>query len=288
MKIAVFGLGLIGGSIAKELSTRSLGTVEVYGIEKNPDHARQAIDLKLVNSILTLEEAIEKCQVFILAVPVNAIENVLLNVLNNIKSHQVVFDVGSTKKEICASIKSHKNRSRFVAAHPLAGTEFSGPQAAILGLFDGKKNIICEKALSDDDAIETTLKIFEFLGMNSYFLSSEEHDKHMAYVSHLSHVTSFALSQTVLDIEKDEKQIFNMASTGFASTARLAKCNPITWTAIFEKNAKYLSEALDVYIVKMKAFKQLVDKIDTQGMHASIEEANQIERVLKGIKLNKK
>lgn len=287
MKIAVVGLGLIGGSIAKELNLRSLGSIKVFGVDNNPEHMRKAVDLGLIEKGVSLDEACNICDVLIIAVPVNYIEKVLLEVLDKINPTTVVFDVGSTKKEICEAVKNHKNRSRFVAAHPLAGTEFSGPEAALLNLFAGKKNIICEQHLSDKDAIAITHKIFEFLGMHTFNLDAEEHDKHMAYVSHLSHVTSFALSQTVLDIEKDEKQIFNLASTGFASTARLAKCNPITWTAIFEKNATFLSEALSVYIQKMEAFKKLVDNVDTNGMHASIVEANEINRVLKGIKLNK-
>lgn len=284
MKIGIIGLGLIGGSIAKELNTRSLGTIEVYGVDKNPDHQLKAKELGLVKDIMTLENAINECEVLSIAVPVNIIETILPQILDKVSDSQTVFDVGSTKSKICSIIESHPNRNRFVAAHPLAGTEYSGPEAALLNLFNGKKNIICENDLSDKDAVEKTVRVFDFLGMNTFFLSAEEHDKHMAYVSHLSHVTSFALSQTVLDIEKDEKQIFNLASTGFASTARLAKCNPETWTAIFSKNASYLSEALEVYIQKMKEFKKLVDAIDEKGMYDSIVEANEITRVLKGIK----
>jgi len=287
MKIGVVGLGLIGGSIAKEINLRSLGSIEVFGVDKNPEHAQKAIDLGLVKDIFSLDVACSSCDVIIIAVPVNIIEKILIETLDKVGNSVTVFDVGSTKKEICDAVRNHPMRNRFVASHPLAGTEHSGPEAALMNLFNGKKNIICEEELSDQDAIDNTIKVFDFLGMKSYFLSADEHDKHMAYVSHLSHVTSFALSQTVLDIEKDEKQIFNLASTGFASTARLAKCNPVTWTAIFEKNASYLSEALEVYIQKMTDFKKLVDTIDTEGMHNSIVEANEINRVLKGIKLNK-
>jgi prephenate dehydrogenase len=287
MKIAVVGLGLIGGSIAKEINLRSLGSIDVYGVDNNPEHSKKASDLGLVKGIIDLDSACQQCDVIIVAVPVNAIERILIQTLDKIDNNVTVFDVGSTKKEICNAVKSHKMRHRFVASHPLAGTEHSGPEAAIMNLFSDKKNIICDKEFSDKDAIDNTMKVFDFLGMKSYFLSADEHDKHMAYVSHLSHVTSFALSQTVLDIEKDEKQIFNLASTGFATTARLAKCNPVTWTAIFEKNSTYLSEALDVYIQKMTEFKKLVDTVDVKGMHRSIVEANEINRVLKGIKLSK-
>jgi len=286
MKIGVIGLGLIGGSIAKEISTRSLGTIEVYGIDNNKDHAAKAVELKLIKEAITLVQAIEVCKVLIVAIPVNVIETFLPGLLNQISDDTVVIDVGSTKSEICAAVKSHPQRNRFVAAHPLAGTEFSGPEAALMNLFNGKKNIICEKELSDADAIESTLKIFDFLGMNTFFMPAEDHDKHMAFVSHLSHVTSFALSQTVLEIEKDEKQILNLASTGFESTVRLAKCNPTTWTAIFEKNSEYLSEALETYIKYLEHYQDLLKNKNWKGMFESIKNSNDIKRVLDGIKLN--
>jgi prephenate dehydrogenase len=286
MNIVVIGLGLIGGSIAKEIRTRSLGTISVVGVDKNEAHASRALELGLVDNIISLEEAFSSSDIFIVAVPVNVIEQLLPQVLDGVVGHQVVIDVGSTKSDICNSISAHAHRNRFVAAHPLAGTEFSGPDAAIMNLFRGKKNIICERDKSDPDAIEQALKIFDFLGMNTIYLEPAEHDKHMAFVSHLSHVISFALSHTVLDIEKDEKQIFNLASTGFASTARLAKCNPVTWTAIFEKNPHYLSEAIGAYIAHLQQYKKLVDNKNWEGMHEAISRSNDISRVLDGIKLN--
>ncbi|MDA8693380.1 prephenate dehydrogenase, partial [Saprospiraceae bacterium] len=277
---------LIGGSIAKEIKTRSLGTISVVGIDRNEEHASRALELGLVDKIVSLEEALLVSDIFIVAVPVNVIEKLLPQVLDGIQDHQVILDVGSTKSDICNSIADHHNRNRFVAAHPLAGTEFSGPDAAIMNLFNGKKIIICEREKSDKDAIDQAIKIFDFLGMNTIYLDPSEHDKHMAFVSHLSHVISFALSHTVLDIEKDEKQIFNLASTGFASTARLAKCNPVTWTAIFEKNPKYLSEAIGAYITHLQHYKKLVDSNNWEGMHEAISRSNDITRVLDGIKLN--
>lgn len=288
MNISIVGLGLIGGSIAKELKTRSLGTISVTGVDKNVEHSKRAIELGLVEEVVELAVAIEKSDVIIISVPVNIIESILPSILDKISDTQVVIDVGSTKSDICKSIVTHPRRNRFVAAHPLAGTEFSGPDAAIMNLFNGKKNIVCEKDKSDQDAVDTAIKVFDFLGMKTIFLDAEEHDKHMAFVSHLSHVTSFALSQTVLDIEKDEKQIFNLASTGFASTARLAKCNPVTWTAIFEKNPQYLSEALGAYIVHLENYKKLVDDGNWKGMYEAISESNEITRVLEGIQLTKR
>lgn len=286
MKTGVIGLGLIGGSICKELNREGSG-YEVYGSDRSDAHAHKACELQLVREVLSLEDLVDKCQVIALCVPVDKIEELALSVLDRIDERQIVFDVGSTKSTICKAVADHPMRHRFVAAHPLAGTEFSGPEAALLNLFRGKKNIICESGLSDPDAIETVERLFLDMGMPSYHLDAEEHDKHMAFVSHLSHVSSFALSQTVLDIEEDEKQIFNLASTGFASTARLAKCNPDTWTAIFDKNRAYLSQALEAYIVHVQKFKDLLDKEDNDGMYKAIVKANDISRVLQGIQARK-
>ena len=282
--IAVIGLGLIGGSISQELKAQGH---QVIGVDKNAKHAARALELNLVSNIMELDEALVEADTVIVCVPVNTLETIIPQILDLIREDQVVLDVGSTKLSICNAVLNHRNRKQFVACHPMAGTEHSGPDAALMGLFRGKKNIICEKDRSSEDAVLSAIKIFNQLGMESYFMEAEEHDKHMAFVSHLSHVSSFALSKTVLEIEKDEKQIFNLASTGFESTARLAKCNPDTWTAIFSKNKNFLSQALEAYIDQMQQFKKLLDELNLEAMHEAIVEANQIERVLKGIKLNR-
>ncbi len=278
MKIGVIGLGLIGGSIAKDL--RSQINVEVYGIDTNIEHQKKAIQLGLVDDIKELHFAERECDVLIVAVPVSLIETMVPDILNRI-GNKILIDVGSTKSAICEAVRGHKNRSRFIAAHPLAGTEFSGPEAALKGLFSGKKNIICESELTAEDAMNTAIKIFESIGLNSIFMSPDEHDKHLAYVSHLSHVSSFMLGLTVLDIEKDEKQIFNLAGTGFESTVRLAKSNPNTWKPIFVKNKKYVSEALGSYIDLLSKFKIALDNEDGDQLSIYMEEANAIKRILK-------
>ena len=196
MNIGIIGLGLIGGSIAKDL--RAQINVNVLGVDNNKDHQKLSFDLGLVDEITTLENVIEVCDVIILAVPVDHLENLLIEVLDRISEKVVVIDVGSTKSNICQTVVNHPKRSQFVASHPLAGTEFSGPLAAVKGLFQGKKNIICDKHLSSKNAVDLVVKIFNSIGMNTYFLNSDEHDKHLAYVSHLSHVSSFMLGQTVL------------------------------------------------------------------------------------------
>lgn len=278
MNITIIGLGLIGGSIARDLKSQI--SVTVAGVDNNPEHQKMALELGLVHEIKTLESGISDADVIIIAIPVDKIESLLPGVLDLINESQTVIDVGSTKEIICESIKNHPARSRFVAAHPLAGTEYSGPTAAISRLFLDKKNIICEKEQSDADALEVALKIFTSLGMKTYFLSPSEHDRHLAYVSHLSHVSSFMLGLTVLDIEKDESQIFNLASTGFASTVRLAKSNPATWAAIFKKNNNHLSTALDSYIAYLQKFKTAIDNEDSDTTIKLMAEANDIKRIL--------
>lgn len=278
MKVTIVGLGLIGGSIAKDLKTQI--NVSVTGVDNNPEHLQMAMKLGLVHEVMEFDMGVRKADVIILAMPVDKIEGVLPEVLDMVDGSQVIIDVGSTKEFICNSVSGHAKRGRFVAAHPLAGTEYSGPAAAVQRLFVDKKNIICEKEKTDIDALNIAMKVFQSLGMKTYFLSPGEHDKHLAYVSHLSHVSSFMLGLTVLDIEKDERQIFNLASTGFASTVRLAKSNPQTWAAIFEKNNKHLSLALDSYIDYLKKFKQAIDSKDTDTTMKLMAEANDIRRIL--------
>ena len=279
MKITVIGLGLIGGSMAKDLKSQL--NVHVCGVDESSDHAKLALEMGLVHTIATLDEGLNGAEIVIISIPVDKIEVLLTSVLDKIGERTTVIDVGSTKAQICHTISDHKNRSRFVAAHPLSGTEFSGPTAALKGLFQDKKNIICESEKSAPDAIDTALRLFESLGMITTFMTPDEHDKHLAYVSHLSHVSSFMLGLTVLDIEKDEKQIFDLAGTGFASTVRLAKSNPKTWSAIFGKNKKYLVEALDSYILHLENFRKHIKENNISATEELITASNDIKRILK-------
>jgi prephenate dehydrogenase len=204
----------------------------------------------------------------------------LPSVLDAIKKDAVVIDTGSTKSAICKAVARHPKRDQLVAAHPIAGTENSGPTAAFSGLFAGKTNIICEQEKSSPRAIAIAQKVFDALGMNTIFMEAEEHDRHVAYVSHLSHVSSFLLGQTVLDMEKDEKNIFNLAGSGFASTVRLAKSSPEMWAPIFEQNSEYLGQALAEYIMHLQRFHYHLMKHDTKEMHRIMSTANEIRRVL--------
>jgi prephenate dehydrogenase len=282
MKITIIGLGLIGGSIAIDLRKSKIASA-INGIDLNQAHAIKAIELGLVDAIENEGESLASADVIILAIPVNTISQLLPSILDGIKKNAVVIDTGSTKSSICKAVSLHRNRSQFVAAHPIAGTENSGPEAALTNLFQGKTNIICEKEKSSEHSLLVAEKIFAVLGLNTIFMEPEEHDKHVAYVSHLSHVSSFLLGQTVLDIERDEKNIFALAGSGFSSTVRLAKSSPDMWAPIFEQNAEYLSQALLEYIMHLQKFQYHLMKRDGKELHKIMKEANQIRRILNGM-----
>lgn len=287
MKVTVIGLGLIGGSIAIDLRKAGIAT-ELTGVDLNTEHGQKAVALGLVDKVQTEDKALQHADIVILAIPVNAMCQLLPSLLDAVKSTAVVIDTGSTKNLICRSVINHPKRGQLVAAHPIAGTENSGPEAAFSGLFRNKTNIICEKERSSDHSLEVAMRVFNALGLRTIFMEPEEHDKHVAYVSHLSHVSSFLLGQTVLDIEKDEKNIFALAGSGFASTVRLAKSSPEMWTPIFEQNLEYLSQALLEYIMHLQRFHYYLMKRDTKELNRIMSSANEIRRVLDGIELKTK
>ncbi len=279
MKVTIVGLGLIGGCMAIDLRKSGFAN-QLVGVDLSEAHGQKAVELGLVDIIEPEDKALSEADVVILAIPVNTMSALLPQVLDVVKSNAVVIDTGSTKSMICRSVSNHVNRQQFVAAHPIAGTENSGPEAAFAGLFANNTNIICEKEKSSLHSLEVATKIFAVLGMKTIFMDSEEHDKHVAYVSHLSHVSSFLLGQTVLDIEKDEKNIFNLAGSGLASTVRLAKSSPDMWAPIFEQNAEYLGQALAEYIMHLQRFHYQLMKRNTKEMHRVMKEANKIRKVL--------
>ena len=281
MNITVIGVGLIGGSLA--LALRGFQT-NIIGVDSNPDHAKKALELGLVDEIKTLDEALIVSDLIILAIPVDAARMLLPNILDNIPENGVVVDMGSTKNGICKKVRNHAKRGQYVASHPISGTENTGPEAAFSTLFKDKMTIICEKELCNLNAIELIEKMFGLLEMKIVYMNPEEHDRHIAYVSHLSHITSFTLGLTVLEIEKDEKNIFNMAGSGFASTARLAKSSPEMWAPIFEQNSHSLSKALAAYIKNLQRFKDVIDKKDTKEALSLMNEANNIRHILEGLK----
>jgi prephenate dehydrogenase len=282
MKTTVIGVGLIGGSMAIDLRKTGIAT-EIVGVELNPVNARKAVTLGLVDRIENEGTAISTADLVILSIPVNALSQLLPSVLDAVKKKAIVIDTGSTKRMICRSVSHHDKRGQFIASHPIAGTENSGPEAAFEGLFRGKTNIVCEQDRSSTEALKAAEQIFTELGMSTIFMEAEEHDRHVAYVSHLSHVSSFLLGQTVLDIERDEKNIFALAGSGFASTVRLAKSSPDMWAPIFEQNAEFLSQALLEYIMHLQKFQYYLMKRDGKELHRIMKDANRIREILNGI-----
>lgn len=287
MKTTIIGLGLIGGSIAIDLRSAGLAQT-LYGVDTNEANAEKAVELGLVDSVESMEVAVPQSDLVVIAIPVNALSRQLPGILDLMSNDAVAIDAGSTKASICKAVASHPKRKNFVASHPIAGTENSGPTAAFSGLFNDKTNIICERDKSSAEALVVAEKVMKALGMQTIFMEAEEHDKHVAYVSHLSHVSSFLLGQTVLDIEKDEKNIFALAGSGFASTVRLAKSSPDMWAPIFEQNLDYLSQALQEYIMHLQKFHYLLLKRDTKELHRIMAGANEIRRVLEGIELKQR
>jgi prephenate dehydrogenase len=280
-KLVVIGLGLIGGSLALDLKLRM--NFKVLGIHKNPEHIKKALELGFIDQEANFSE-IAEASVVIIAVPVDMIPKVTLQVLDLISDDTLVFDVGSVKNEICKIVRNHPKRKNFVASHPLAGTEFSGPEAAILNLFDEKVNIVCEADKTNWKILDKALSLFKKLNMRIKMMDPVEHDRHIAYVSHLSHVSSFMLGKTVLEIEKNEQAIFDMASTGFASTVRLAKSSANTWAPIFLENKENLIKSLDEYIKNLIEFKMFVETNNEEKLKEAMNNANYIKSILNGIK----
>lgn len=279
MNIAIFGTGLIGGSMAIALKEKSIAT-KIIGVELNKQRQQEALDLLLVDEMDELDGAISKCDVMIIAVPVDTTEKVLGHILEKIDK-QIVIDVGSTKSTVCKTASQYKNRGRFVATHPMWGTEFSGPQAAVRGAFVDKAVVICDKEASDKDALDFTEKMYRAFGMHIIYMNATEHDVHAAYVSHISHITSFALANTVLEKEKEEDAIFELASGGFESTVRLAKSNPAMWVPVFAQNRENVLDVLNEHISQLKKFKSCLEKENYAYLAELIENANKISRVLK-------
>ncbi len=278
-KIAIVGVGLIGGSMALQLHEKKLSS-RLIGVEASAQHAEQALEYELVDEVLPLDEAIEAADVIILSVPVNVQVNLLPQILDKV-TDQIVVDMGSTKSDLIAAIQSHPNRGRYVATHPMWGTEYSGPTAAVKGAFEGKAVIICNRNESDGDAVEWVDKMYQKIGMRVVDMDARAHDLHVAYVSHISHITSFALANTVLEKEKVESAIFQIASAGFESTVRLAKSNPAMWVPIFLQNKENILDVLSEHIDQLTKFKEYIANSDQENLQSLISDANKIKRIIK-------
>lgn len=277
--ITIIGVGLIGGSLALQLHEKKL-SARLIGVDANPEHARQAIELELVDEMLPLDEAIEAADVIVLAIPVDRMVELLPSLLNRI-NNQVVVDLGSTKSQLIDAIKEHPKRGRYVATHPMWGTEYSGPSAAVRGAYENKAVIICDASDSDADALDWVKHMYKKIGMHILEMEAKAHDLHAAYVSHISHITSFALANTVLEKEKEQNAIFELASAGFESTVRLAKSNPAMWVPIFMQNKENVLDVLKEHIAQLQRFKESIEKEDDKYLMRLIEEANKIRRIIK-------
>jgi len=278
-KISIIGTGLIGGSIALKLKNKNF-TDFVYGIDQNEEHLNSALKLNIIDEKADLENGVKNSDLIIIAIPVDSARKILPSVLDLINEKQTVMDVGSTKSGIVDSIKDHPNRKRFVAFHPMWGTENSGPQSATKDSFAGKAAVICNKEDSDTDALEIVEKVIESLEMHPIYMNADAHDVHTAYISHISHITSYALANTVLEKEREEDTIFQLASSGFSSTVRLAKSHPEMWVPIFRQNKENVLDVLNEHITQLRKFKSALEKENFEYLEELITNANKIRGIL--------
>lgn len=284
MKVGIVGLGLIGGSMAIDIKRRGFAD-EIIGVESDPVNAASAVKIGLADRVTGLQECLEQSDIVVLSVPVGAALKMLpavLDAFSQMKAEdKVVIDVCSTKEHLTRAVKYHPCRNLYVATHPMAGTEYSGPWAAMSGLFDGNVCILCDSEESSPKAVRKIEQLYDVLNMRTIHMNSSNHDVHTAYVSHISHITSFALAQTVLDKEKDEKHIFDLASGGFSSTVRLAKSSPDMWTPILVQNRDNVLRVMDTYIEKMQSFRKAIEESDEDAIRELIEDANRIRRIIR-------
>ncbi len=285
MNVFVIGIGLIGGSMAKDIK-RFNPNAKIYGIDISDAHLEEAISLGIIDQKATYLD-LNIADIVIVGIPVDVLVVELPKILDAVYDNAIVIDAGSTKGLVCRSVIDHPKRRNYIACHPIAGTEFSGPSAAIENLFLGKTNIICEVEKTAFKLQEKALDIFQKMGMRIRYMNADAHDKHIAYVSHLSHISSFMLGKTVIEKEKNERDIFDMAGSGFESTVRLAKSSPAMWTPIFKQNKENVLETLEEYIQNLEAFKKMILEDDYKGVYAEMENTNKIKEILKGIPQNK-
>lgn len=277
--VTIIGVGLIGGSLAMRLKEKGIAQ-RIIGVDNNFNHLKTALELGLVDDVMTLDEAIPLSDVIIFAIPVDATMSVLPTVLDKV-DQQIVIDLGSTKGAMVNLIKNHPSRKRFVAAHPMWGTEYSGPEAAVKGAFEFKTVIVCNAEESDSKALEWAKEMFSAIGMNIMEMTAEAHDIHAAYVSHIAHITSFALANTVLEKEHEDQAIFALASAGFESTVRLAKSNPQMWVPILMQNKENVLDVLNEHITQLRKFKSCLEKENWEYLKQLMEQANKIKRIIK-------
>ena len=279
--IYIIGIGLIGGSLALNIKKLNPNAV-IYGIDNNAEHLEEALSLNIIDAEAKIDDIVN-ADLVVLSIPVDSSVIELPKILDNISDDTLVIDVGSTKTDICNVVANHPKRRNFLATHPISGTEFSGPKAAFLELFQNKTNIICEVEKTAFKLQQKAIDLFVNIGMRIRYMNPKAHDKHIAYMSHLSHISSFMLGKTVIDKEKNERDIFDMAGSGFESTVRLAKSSPEMWTPIFKQNKTNVIETLEDYIKNLTQFKELIQRDDFDAVFKEMKNTNHIKQILKGI-----
>ena len=277
--VTIIGTGLIGGSLALVLKDKGLAC-KIIGVDNNKEHREKALKLGIADEVLPLSEAVAKSKLIVLAVPVDVLDKLLPAVLDQVED-QVVMDMGSIKENVIALVADHPKRKRFVASHPMWGTEYSGPEAAVKNAFSDKAVVICDPEHSDTDALDLVKDLYKQIGMHLIYMDAAAHDLHAAYISHISHITSFALANTVLEKEKEEDAIFELASAGFESTVRLAKSNAAMWVPIFKQNRENVLDVLNEHISQLRKFKSCLEKENYEYLEELIENANGIRRILR-------
>lgn len=280
MTVTVIGVGLIGGSMALALKEKGIAK-KLIGVGRNAASINRAIELGIIDEAMPLEEAVKQSDFIYVSIPVDATIPVMKQVMDLITDKQVVADAGSTKFALCDALKEHPMRKQFVATHPMWGTEYSGPEAAVRGAFAGRACVICEKEKSSDAALELVENIYKAVNMHIIYMDAASHDVHAAYVSHISHITSFALANTVLEKEREEDAIFEMAGGGFESTVRLAKSNSAMWAPIFMQNRENVLDVLNEHISQLRKFKASLEKENVEYLTELMENANKIKKILK-------
>lgn len=278
--VTIVGVGLIGGSFSLALKDRGL-VRNVIGVGRSAGSLDKALELGLIDEVLPLEAAVKKSDMVYVAIPVDVTVPVMSQIMDLVSDRQIVADAGSTKKALCESLAGHPMRSRFVATHPMWGTEYSGPEAAVHHAFEGRTCVICEKEKSDPEAVEVMEALYRQMGMHMVYMDADGHDMHAAYISHISHITSFALANTVLEKEKEDEAIFDLAGGGFESTVRLAKSNPAMWLPIFKQNRDHVLDVLNEHIAQLRKFKSCLERENYDYLQELMDNANKIKRIIK-------
>lgn len=280
MTVTIVGVGLIGGSFALAMKEKGFAK-KIIGVSRTEASLKKALELGIIDDVLPLVEAVKQSDLIYVAIPVDATIPVIKEIMDLVTDKQIVADAGSTKFALCDALKDHPLRNRFVATHPMWGTEYSGPEAAVRGAFEGRACVICEKEKSATDAIVAMESIYKAFGMNLIYMDAKAHDTHAAYVSHISHITSFALANTVLEKEREENTIFELAGGGFESTVRLAKSSPAMWAPIFMQNRENVLDVLNEHITQLRKFKSSLEKENIEYLKELMENANKIRAIIK-------